>query len=356
MRVFFSSASFARSYGGPAYSVARLAQAVAEAGAEVALWAPDGSAVNLPVSFSRLRLLGGTLREALFSFGPIDVLHDSGLWLAHNRAIAGQAARNGTRLVVSTRGMLNPWALAYKRARKAVAWHLYQRRNLSRAFALHVSSTEEDGHVARLGLGPPIFTIPNGVDLPTLKPRIHGDMRRTAVFLGRLHPVKGLPLLLDAWGALRPPGWELVVAGPDEGGFKVKLDAQVARLGLGSVVSLPGLVYGAAKDELLRRASLFVLPSHSESFGMAVAEAFAFGLPVLTTTAVPWPQVEQQRCGWRVRPCVDDILAGLRRATALPEDDLRAMGARGRRLVESTLSWTAIAPRFLSLYRGELPN
>lgn len=352
MRLFYASASFASSYGGPAYSVPRLARAIAETGADVALWAPDGSALTLSMPERALRRLAGSITEALRRFGRPDVIHDSGLWLAHNHAIATFAARNDVPLVISTRGMLDPWALDHKRLKKAIAWHLYQKRNLNLADMLHVTSAEEKENVTRLGLRPPVRQIPNGIDLPDCSDSLLGGELRRAVFLGRLHPVKGLPMLLDAWATLRPAGWELVVAGPDENGYRATLDVQVRSLGLDGAVRFTGAVMGGNKEELMRGASLFILPSHSESFGMVVAEACSFGIPVLTTTAVPWPQLERHECGWRAAPTVTALTESLQTAITLPDVKLREMGERARQLVEAEFSWTAIAQQFLDLYSG----
>ena len=115
-------------------------------------------------------------------------------------------------------------------------------------------------------------------------------------------------------------------------------------------MSFTGPVEGEAKASLLCEAGFLVLPSHSESFGMVVAEALAHGTPVLTTTAVPWPSLEQRGCGWRCAPTADALAAALREATAGDATTLRAMGAAGREFVAGTLGWGSIAARFIALY------
>lgn len=362
-----SSGSFRRSYGGPAHSVSRLGRALADAGADVGLWAPDGSAVDSDVvpghagdRPDRLMRIGGTLDDALDSFGTPDLFHDSGLWWSHNHAISQHAHRAGIPVVVSTRGMLAPWAMRHKRWRKTVAWRLYQRRDLVRADAIHATSPEEVAHVAALNIGHQAVLIPNGADLPPGDPGPRsagsGDGPRKAVFLGRLHPVKGLPLALEAWDRLRPAGWRFEIAGPDEDGYRAVLQDRIDAHGLQDCVSLVGGVDGTAKSELLRSADLFILPSHSESFGMVVAEALAHRLPVLTTDAVPWPDLERVDCGWRVPVSADGLARGLAAATDVTDTTRADMGNRGHDLVRDRFSWESVAQRFLDLYSSVLAS
>ena len=171
MKIFVAGTSLEPDYGGPAVSVSRLAAAVARAGAKVALWAPDGSATTsrvVPRATGDLICLGGTLEEALATFGPADVIHDNGLWLPHNHRIATLARQRGIPRIVSVRGMLEPWALRHKRVKKAIAWHLYQHRDLLRAALLHATADSETAAVRALGVASPIVSIPNGADLPEL--------------------------------------------------------------------------------------------------------------------------------------------------------------------------------------------
>jgi glycosyltransferase involved in cell wall biosynthesis len=252
--------------------------------------------------------------------------------------------------------MLEPWARTHKRLRKRLAWRLYQARDLARASLLHATTDQEGANLRALIPGVEVTVIPNGVDLP--EPRLLESLRsrrsvsdsRTAVFLGRIYPVKGLPMLVEAWRRVRPPGWRLVVAGPDEAGHRAVVERAVAEAGLQDVVSFRGAVAGEAKAALLAIADLFILPTHSESFGMAIAEALGHGLPVLTTDAAPWPQLEQVECGWRVPPTIAGIVRGLESATRQSTAALRKMGEAGRNLVAATLDWNVIARDFVGVY------
>ena len=362
MRVLITATSLLADYGGPAFSVSRLAMALADAGVRVGLWAADGSAATTALlsGTSAVERLTGTESEVLDRFHPTDVLHDNGIWLPHNHRFAVLAARRGIPRVISTRGMLEPWARSHKRWKKDVAWWLYQRRDLQLARRHITSSAAETQNVQRLGLGVPVTTVPNGVDVPEDQPRrfaselSNGQAVRTALFLGRIYPIKGLPMLIEAWARVRPQGWRLRIAGPDEAGHQKQVERAVEAARLGDVVSFTGPIEAQMKTAAFFDADLFVLPTLSESFGMVVAEALAHGLPVLTTTAAPWSILDQRSCGWSVDPTVEGIAEGLRQATGLGREALREMGSNGRALVIEKFSWKTIAQLMLSTYEGVL--
>jgi len=362
LKVLVTGTSLLPDYGGPAFSVSRLAMALAEAGAEVGLWASDQSTALtplLPVKSSVQRIIG-TEAQALDHFGDTDILHDNGIWLPHNHRLALLAERRGIIRVVSTRGMLEPWALSHKQLKKRLAWCLYQRRDLGHARCHHTTAESEARNVRNLRLGVPVVVVPNGVDVPEERSCLCGSgtkkafRRRTALFLGRIYPVKGLPMLVEAWARVRPEGWLLRIAGPDEAGHQKQVERAVAAADLGEVVSFTGPILHQMKKSAFFDADLFVLPTHSESFGVVVAEALAHGLPVLTTTAAPWSILPESGCGWWVDATVDGIAEGLRQATILDSETLRSMGAKGRALISAKFGWKRIANLMLSTYQAIL--
>jgi glycosyltransferase involved in cell wall biosynthesis len=261
--------------------------------------------------------------------------------------------------------MLEPWALSHKRLKKKIAWWLYQKRDLKLA-RCHVATGEAEARsLRRLGLEVPIATVPNGVDVPeercckvgleSLK-AVRNGRRRTALFLGRIYPIKGLPMLIEAWARVRPEGWLLRIAGPDEAGHQKQVQRAVSTAGLGESVSFVGPIDPQMKTAAFFDADLFVLPTHSESFGMAVAEALAHGMPVLTTTAAPWQILRDRGCGWWVDATIDGIAEGLQQATSLDPETLRAMGAKGRAFVVAEFGWKRIANLMLSTYEEVLAH
>lgn len=364
MRVFLATASLQSYYGGPAFSVSGLAEALVGAGVQVGLWAADQSAPEAILCSDNYHLqrLTGAAVEALDAFGSPDLLHDNGIWLPYNHRLAVLTAKRGIPRVVSTRGMMEPLAFKHKHTKKRLAWWLYQRSDLKKA-QLHIATGEAEAtNLRRFGLGVPISTIPNGVHVPQARPRrpeiespaVNLHHTRTALFLGRLYPLKGLPMLVDAWARVRPNGWSLRIAGPDEAGHRKRLERAVADAGLEKVISFTGTVEPHLKSSVFFDADLFVLPTYSENFGMAIAEALAHGLPVLTTTGAPWSILQKRDCGWWVQPTVAGIADGLRLATSSSPETLRYMGENGRILVLEEFGWNRIANLMLSTYEDML--
>jgi glycosyltransferase involved in cell wall biosynthesis len=280
------------------------------------------------------------------------------------------ALRADTPLVMSPQGCLDPVRLCHSAWKKRVAGIL-DRRALRQAAAIHATSEMERDWIERyVGKGPRIAVIPNGVEMPAL----HGesaepkpaDRVRQVFYVGRLHPLKGLDLLLDAWKrAVDGPGhgtleacptkkgrWQLTIAGPDEQGTRTRLEAQARALGLANV-AFPGPLYGEEKAKALAEADLFVLPSRTENFGIAVAEALAAGVPAITTKATPWSEIEGS-CGWWVDVNADAIGRALTAAMRLTDGERAAMGVRGRALVAAKYQWETVGRAMVGLYRAVL--
>ncbi len=354
-----------RDSGGPSVSVPALCRALArQPGLQVDLAArptpgavDPGTGTDFTVfwtdgSWHRVESL---LDEAMARSGPGGlVLHLHGLWDPLYLWAAMGARRRGLPFAVSIRGMLEPWALRHKRTKKRLAWHLYQKRILLGAALLHATSLEEEESIRRAGLSAAnIAVVPNGVEPPSpdeLPPK--GPARRLEVlFLGRIHPIKGLETLLQAWATAAPAGWTLRIAGPDADGHRSSLEILARRLGIAERVVFSGPLQGREKWAALAGASCLVLPSFSENFGMVVAEALAVGTPVATSTGTPWQSVETAGAGWRFDPEPSSLARFLDDLAATPAYELDAMGSRGKALVEAHYGWPSAAERLASHYR-----
>jgi glycosyltransferase involved in cell wall biosynthesis len=252
--------------------------------------------------------------------------------------------------------MLAPWALQQGRLAKRIAWHVAQRRWLADAAFVHATSDEELSEVRRSGCNAPVAVVANGVELEEFPlERIErlreGGRTREVVFVSRIHPKKGIDILLEAWRivSLRYPDTTLTLAGPGEPEHVDALRRRLAEDGI-ERVSYVGAVEGAERLALLARPVAVVLPSRSENYGMVVAEAMASGTAVITTTAVPWPELESRRCGWRVEVDVAPLAGALDQALGLGDSELNEMGMRGRAVIQESHTTDGAAARMEAAY------
>lgn len=315
-------------------------------------------------SFKKIQTNLAALMEPGAAIGAPHLVHYHGIWLPIGRAASAWCRKQKTPCVISPHGMLEPWALNHKKWKKRLAMALFQKRDLDDAVAFHACSMQEAEGIRRLGFKQPIAVIPNGVVLPEAAvSREQGagsgayldapspmPEKRTALFLSRINPKKGLPMLLDAWAKIAPEGWRLVIAGNDDGDHQRVVEAKIRQLKLSESVQVVGPLFGDAKEAVFRSADLFVLPSYSENFGIVVTEALSYQVPVLTTTGCPWQELITHTCGWWVEPTSAGIEAGLQAALGTAIGELREMGMRGRNLVEANYQWPGIAERMRAFY------
>ena len=177
---------------------------------------------------------------------------------------------------------------------------------------------------------------------------------RWALSIGRLHPVKGFAELIEAWADTRPEGWKLAIVGPDENGYRKKLASLITKHQLSDCVVLFDEVDEAGKWALMDSCELYIAPSKSENFGMAIAEALQSGLPVITTTGTPWSEIIENRCGWWVEPDLDELKYAISEATAMNYKTLKGMGSHGRRLIAAKYSWEHVAIKTVELYKSAI--
>jgi len=280
-----------------------------------------------------------------------DIVHGHALWKGEAVAAARLAERSRCPLVISPHGMLEPWAFRNSRLKKFLPWILWERRTLANATLLQAMSGQEADAFVPLGLYNPVSIQPVGLDMGQIQPRpARPNGPRTCLFLSRIHPKKGLPILVRAWAKVRPPDWQLLIAGPDDNGHRGEVERLAASLGLGNGVVLRGPAYAAEKWGLLASADLFILPSYSENFGIVVAEAMAAGLPVITTTGTPWSMLQGKGVGWWVEPTEAAVATALRDAFSRPAAELVAMGKQAALVARQDFTWEQIARSLQAAY------
>lgn len=364
--------------GGPSVVCQRLTQALTVSGHAVTVLAnnyPEYGAALVPENEGALLFPSGMftrygagsqrdMRRALL--GPLgasfELIHSHGLWLAANSYARECAEKHGIPLVVSPRGMLEPWAMQRHPLRKKVVYALRERKNLQSAACIHVTSEQELASIRGHGLRQPVAVIPNGVDIPDLNQlaprqslyRIAPKLsdRPYILFLSRLHPKKGVDLLLPQMLEIRKifPELHLLLAGQGTPAYLRQLRARVRALGLEDAVTFVGALQGSLKSAAFAYAEIFILPSYSENFGMVVAEALAHGTPVITTQETPWKGIQENHCGWWVACDALSLQNALQEAWRLSESERRAMGLRGRAYVIDKFAWSDVSAQMESVY------
>lgn len=365
-KIAYVASSISRAGGGVSNAVRELALAILNGGrcsisvvglrdpdahADLRLWGDisvETHAVRGPSSFGYSPHLVNALRR-----NDPDLLHIHGLWMYSSVAVLRWSNKSRP-YVVSPHGMLDPWALNNSRWKKRLSAALYERTHLERAACLHALNLAEVEAIRAFGLKNPICVIPNGVDLPdNSMPRSQG-IPHTLLYLGRLHPKKGLINLLKAWSLVQRQAdaskWRLAIAGWDQNGHQSALQGLATKLGVVSSVAFVGPKFNEEKAEMYRTASAFILPSLSEGLPMAVLEAWSWSLPVLMTPQCNLPEGERAGAAIVMENDPDSIAAALMRLLSMAEAERQKMGNNGRRLVEERFVWPRIAQQVADVY------
>lgn len=371
LSVRYLTASLSRDSGGLMPALIAQTKGLLDAGVDVAaLGVEDANSAADSASWSPVGVrVFASKGPAAFAYAPglwpavkasgADVLHLHGLWM-YPSVVAHRWSALGKPLVISPHGMLDPWALANSGAKKKLALALFERANLRAAACIHALNASEADSIRAFGLTNPIAVIPNGAALPEARAWPRSEWmaadRRVLLFLGRIHPKKGLSETLKAWALVhqRAPDlaarWQLALAGWDDGGHLEALRAEATALGLpdGAVV-FPGPLFGDAKSAALANADAFILASHSEGLPMSVLEAWSHSLPVFMTRACNLPEGFEAGAAFEVT--TDPEKLGLALVSRLDVVADGEMGGFGRALVERSFSWMAIAAAHEAVYR-----
>jgi poly(glycerol-phosphate) alpha-glucosyltransferase len=337
-----------------------------------------------------------------------DLAYCAALWKYPAWAVMRWQNMTSKPVIVAPHGSLDTWALQNSRWKKKIASLLFKTKQLKQATCFRALCQAEADAIQAYGLKQRIEVVPNGVDLPEnlttiehlgrcekeqpkVGPKGEGvgsteskdtestEGRKKLLFLGRIHPKKGLSGLLKAWAEIQNPksgiknskDWQLVIAGWEQGGHEGELKVLCAELGLkvvqrskhvpcsataqeaeGADVVFYGPAFGGEKEQLLRRADAFVLPSLSEGLPMSVLEAWAYGLPVVMTPECHLPEGFASQAALEIRngKMGDSKWSGLQQLLDMSDSDRIEMGRRGRRLVEEKFTWPKVAAQMKALY------
>ena len=282
-----------------------------------------------------------------------DVVHVNCCWTPLCSMVTLWAKQMGLKVVYTPHGMLEPWIMSrHYWTRKLPAILLYQRRAVRAADLIHATAESEKQNILKLGWNNNVHVIGNCVDVNSIGMKSDWRRKKRILFLSRVHVKKGINFLIEAMAVLKDEfnGYVVKIAGPGEESYVEVLKGLAQRLRVDDKMEFVGPVFGDKKFDLYREADVFVLPTHSENFGIVVTEALACGTPVITTKGTPWEELESCQCGWWTEIGTDPTAEALKAFLCLSEDELEAMGRSGRRLVEERYSCQRIAKEFMEMY------
>ena len=320
---------------------------------------PQVLPVRGPTAFGYSPNMASVLEES-----RADLVHLHALWMYTSVASHNWSEATNRPHIVSPHGMLDSWAVRNSRWKKRIAGWLYENRNLRTARCIHALNVKEYEAIREYGLDTPICIVPNGIRLPRKPPPEHppwgskiSDDNDVLLFLGRIHPKKGLDVLVEAWDALSnqtsflTSDWTVGIVGWDDGGHTEQLQREIHERGLEDDLVLLGPMFGNEKHAAFSHASAFILPSFSEGLPMAILEAWSYGLPVLMTSACNLAEGFETRAAFPIDPNAEVLQRQLEEFLSLPSDKHVEMGRNGRKLVEKRFTWPQIAEQMYEVYR-----
>jgi glycosyltransferase involved in cell wall biosynthesis len=290
-----------------------------------------------------------TFRERLpVLVASVDIVHVHCLWQLAGWMAAREARKQGKPYVVMPHGFLEPERLKVSRWKKRIMGAIIDRPMLDHAAAVIATSESEAEGIRRYGVKRPIHIMPIGLDMENYK--VSACKGKTLLYFSRITPIKGLDMLANVWGQIDRNGWKLLIVGPDDRGYTDEMKRLFARTCPKESYEFRSPVFGEEKFNLLSFVDAFILPTRSENWSIAVAEAMVSGLPVVCTKGAPWGCLNDIKAGWWGDVSEDGLRRGLLDMMRLTNEDRVAYGSRGREWCKQNLSWGKIAKDMSSYY------
>lgn len=284
-----------------------------------------------------------------------DIVHVNCCWVPDCAAVQRIAQKRGYKVVLTPHGMLEPWIIKrHYWTRKVPALWLYQKAAVQRADCVQATAESERDNLLKLGYNSNIKVVRLGIDAESIEMKRSWKKSRQILFLSRVHVKKGINFLVEAADVLRNElqGYKILVAGEGDTDYVEAMKRMICDRGLQDIVQLIGGVYGDEKWRLFQTSDFFVLPTHSENFGLAIAESLASGTPVITTVGTPWSDLNSSEAGAWIEIGTEPLVETLRRFLSLSEDELETMGRNGRKLIETKYSAHVMAEQMMEVYKS----
>jgi glycosyltransferase involved in cell wall biosynthesis len=307
----------------------------------------------ISVSLIQLLQIKKQWQQLLINIQP-DIVHINCCWTPLCALTQKWTQQLGYKAVLSPHGMLEPWIInRHYWTRKLPALYLYQKKAVEKADYIHATAELEKRNLLCLGFNDKIAVIPNGIEVENISVKSNWKKTKTILYLSRIHPKKGIELLIDAAAQIKDVlvDYRIIIAGEGDMHYIQLLKNRVQEQNMGHVFDFAGSVYGEKKWTLFHNADVFILPTYSENFGIVVAEALASGTPVITTKGTPWEELNTHHCGWWIDNDIDTIAKTLKEAITLSEEEYQQMGIQGRELMENNYSMEIVAQKMMRLYQ-----
>lgn len=382
MKVLFLCAGNSRTAGGVYLTMCSITKSLNSCGVDIAVLALQnrfsdkdsknfGAVPQLYYSRTSIPVISSIgysrdIHNLIEEYQP-DIIHSQGLWMYHSAAVLRYKKRHPeVKVIVQPHGMLDPWAVRNSGWKKRIVGYWYEYENLRRADCIHALCQSEADAIREFGLKNQIAIIPNGIDLPgcsfdeIIARRQNTGGRKTLLFIGRIHPKKGLRELIEALAILKcrlhdlVNEWHVKIAGWDQLNHTAELKMLIDSKNLSDCITLVGPAFGDEKERLLTEASAFILPSFSEGLPMSVLEAWAYALPVVITPHCNLPEGGEAGAALLCKPKPESIADSLISLFSMSANQRTEIGLKGRRLVERQFSWPHIADETIRLYKSLL--
>ena len=307
---------------------------------------------SYPALGSSQKLYNELLKDA----EDVDVIHAHMLWMAPSYYAGLVANKLNKPFVLSPHGSMTKWAWNRSKWKKNIVMMLGQKKALKSVDCFCVTAELEKEELLELSYKKTIANITLGINIKKNSILCEKKQLKRLVYMSRIHPKKGIDLLLYAWNKIqnRFQDWELIIIGG--GDIEAKVDYPKEMLNLSKKiknqrVTFTGPLFGEEKDIQLQCADLFVLPTHSENFGLAIAEALSFGVPVITTKGAPWSGLIEKNAGWWIDTGLEPLTDCLLTALTLEKKELEEMGNNGRKWMTEDFSWDKVALAMIETYK-----
>lgn len=284
-----------------------------------------------------------------------DLVHVNCCWMPACSLVQKMAQKRNIKVVLTPHGMLEPWIIKrHYWTRKVPALLLFQKAAVKKADCLQATAESEKQNLLKLGYNSNIKIVKLGIDAESIDMKTSWKKTKQLLFLSRVHVKKGINYLIEAADILRDElqGYKIVVAGEGDADYVATLKQQIADKGLQDIIQLIGGIYGDKKWELFQTSDFFVLPTHSENFGLAIAESLASGTPVITTVGTPWNDLNSSNAGAWIEIGTQPLVETLRRFLSLSDEELETMGKNGRKLIETKYSAKVMAEEMMEVYQS----